>query len=196
MLETAILIRGSFADVEVGTVFLCQGSCLGSRVKKPDVSQNRLQLFLEEAEAELELLIASPSGSKESIEHVHGQVFGVLTSVAKDEGIFTELLGKFCDILTGIVSRAVILQSCLQNFVTLNGRACEDGCQVGVDNWEGVFIRLHAAKFAQELIIEALEQVLDSITIIGMIVCIVELELWDYQLSHVIRGEALVLQNA
>ena len=55
----------------------------------------------------------------------------------------------------------------LFNLVTLDGRACEDGRQVGIDNWEGVFI-------------EALEQILDGITIIGMIVCIVELELQDY----------------
>ena len=196
MLETVVLVGGGFADVEVGTVFLCQGSCLGSRVEEPDVSQNHLQLFLEEAKAKLELLIASPSGGAESIEHVHGQVFGVLTGVAENEGIFAKLLGEFCDVLTGVVCRAAIFQLCLQNLVTLNGLAHEDGCQVGIDNWKGVFVSLHAAKFAQELIIEALEQVLDGITIIGMIVCIVELELRDYRSCHVICGEALMLQNA
>ena len=198
MLETVVLVGGGFADVEVGTVFLCQGSCLGSRVEEPDASQNRLQLFLEEAKAKLELLIAffCPSGGEESIEHVHGQVFGVLTGVAENEGVFSKLLGEFCDVLAGVICRAAILQLRLQNLVTLNGCACEDGCQVGVDNWEGVFVCLHAAKFAQELIVETLEQILDGITIIGMIVCIVKLELRDYQASHIVRGEALVLQNA
>ena len=195
-LETAVLVGGGFADVEVRTVFLCQGSCLGGRVEEPDASQNRLQFFLEEAKAKLELLIACPSGGEESIEHVHCQVFSVLTGVAENEGVFSKLLGEFCDVLSGVICRAAIFQLSLQNLVTLNGRACEDGCQVGVDNWEGVFVCLHAAKFAQELIVETLEQVLDGITIIGMIVCIVKLELRDYRASHVICGEALVLQNA
>ena len=195
-LEAAVLVGGGLADVEVGTVFLCQGSCLGGRVEEPDASQDRFQLFLEEAKAKLELLIACPSSGKESIEHVHGQVFGVLTGVAENEGVFSKLLGEFCDVLSGVICRVAILQLRLQNLVTLDGRACEDGCQVGVDNWKGVFVCLHAAKFAQELIVETLEQILDGITIIGMIVCIVKLKLRDYRASHVVRGEALVLQNA
>ena len=195
-LETAVLVGGSFADVEIGTLFLCEGSGLSGRVEEPDASQDRFQPFLQEAEAKLELLVASPARSQECVEHIHGQVLGVLTSIAKDEGVFAELLGKFCDVLTGVVCRAAIFHLHLQNLVTLNGRAREDSRQVGVDHWEGVFVSLHAAKFTQELIVETLEQVLDGVTIIGMIVSIVKLELRDYRSSHVIRGEALVLQDA
>ena len=174
MLETAVLVGGGFADVEVGTVFLCQGSCFSGWVMEPD------KLFLEEAKAELELLIASPSSSEESIEHVHGQVFGVLTSVAENEGIFSKLLGEFCNVLTRVVCRVAILQLRLQNLVTLDGCAREDGRQVGIDNGKGVFVSLHAAKFTQELIVETLEKILYGITIIGMIICIIKLELRDY----------------
>ena len=38
-LEAAVLVGGGFANVEVGTVFLCQGSCLGGRVEEPDAGQ-------------------------------------------------------------------------------------------------------------------------------------------------------------
>ena len=195
-LETAVLVGGSFADVEIGTMFLCEGSSLSGRVEEPDASQDRFQPFLQEAEAELELLVASSARSQEGIEHIHGQVLGVLTSIAEDEGIFAELLGEFCDVLTGVVCRAAIFQLHLQNLVTLDGRAREDSRQVGVDHWEGVFVGLHAAKFTQELIVETLEQVLDGVTIIGMIVSIVKLELRDYRSSHIIHGEVLMLQNA
>ena len=64
--------------------------------------------------AELVLFIAGSSGGKESIEHVYGHVFRVLTSITQDEGIFAELLCMFCAILTRIVCRVAIFQLCLK----------------------------------------------------------------------------------
>ena len=66
-LETAVVVGGSFADVEVGTVFLCQGSCLGGRVEEPDVSQNCLQLSLRRRRPNLNSSLLAPPAARKAL---------------------------------------------------------------------------------------------------------------------------------